>query len=388
LSKHINLKKKDSDVIGTLIGNAGLDKDIEATTTEHPELVQYYATDWDFMLNRAEVDGLIVLVDDGKVTVQKPAVSTSPALVITYGDEIQEIHAEMDARPQLPSVTGTAWDFATQKPVTGASEEPIVNTQGNLDGKTSAKVLGVSGFDLQTPAPVPAAMLKTWANAQLLKSRLARIRGEVTFQGNAIPKPGTTIKLAGLGARFNGDAFISGVFHHMERGEWTTQVSFGLSPQWFTEEQFDIEAPLTSGLLPGIQGLQIGKVKKIHEDPDGENRIQVDVPMITPSGDGVWTRLATFYATNQAGAFFMPEVDDEVILGFLNEDPRYPIILGSVYSSKRKAPYTPDNKNTTKAIYQLTALLQRTAAFARSNLPSKRPPPQTRFSHAACRPTH
>ena len=344
------LKKKDSDVIGTLIGNAGLQKDVEATTFQHPELIQYYATDWDFMLNRAEVNGMIVLVDDGKVSVKKPAVSESPALVITSGDEIQEINTEVDARLQLPKVTGTAWDQSTQKLVTGASQEPSVNAQGNITGKKLSEVLGATGFDLQTPAPIPTAMLKTWANAQLLKSRLARIRGEVTIQGHAGPKPGTTIELAGLGARFNGNAFISGVMHQVEQGEWTTHIAFGLSPNWFTEEQLDIETPLTSGLLPGMHGLQIGTVKKIHDDPDGETRIQVDVPMIKPSGDGVWTRIATFYATNNAGAFFMPEIGDEVILGFLNDDPRFPIILGSVYSKKHKPPYTPDDKNTMKAI--------------------------------------
>ena len=344
------LKKKDSDIIGSLIGSAGLQKDVDATTTQHPEVIQYYATDWDFMLNRAEINGLIVLVDDGKVSVKKPAVSASPELVITYGDEIQEINAEVDARHQLPKVTGTSWDMATQKTVTGASQEPSVNKQGNITGKKLAQVLGATDFELQTPAPIPSAVLKAWANAQLLRSRLARIRGEVTFQGNAIPKPGTTIELAGLGARLNGNAFISGVLHQMNQGEWTTQVRFGLSPEWFTEAQRNIETSLTSGLLPGTHGLQIGTVKKIHEDPDGETRIQVDVPMIKPSGDGVWTRIATFYATNQAGAFFMPEIGDEVILGFLNDDPRFPIILGSVYSKKHKPPYTPDKKNTTKAI--------------------------------------
>ena len=60
--------------------------------------------------------------------------------------------------------------------------------------------------------------------------------------------------------------------------------------------------------------------------------------------------MAHFYATTGKGSFFLPEVGDEVILGFLNEDPRFPIILGMLYSSKIKAPYTPDDKNKIKAI--------------------------------------
>jgi uncharacterized protein involved in type VI secretion and phage assembly len=46
----------------------------------------------------------------------------------------------------------------------------------------------------------------------------------------------------------------------------------------------------------------------------------------------------------------MPEVGDEVILSFVNNDPSFPVIVGSLYSSQRAAPYTPDEKNTNKAI--------------------------------------
>ena len=77
----------------------------------------------------------------------------------------------------------------------------------------------------------------------------------------------------------------------------------------------------------------------------------MDVPVIAPSGDGIWARLAQFYATSsQKGAFFLPEVGDEVVLGFLNDDPRYPVILGMLYSSKNAPPYTADQKNSIKAI--------------------------------------
>jgi len=344
------LNQKDSDVIGTLIGNAGLGKSVEATAQQHKEIVQYYSTDWDFVVTRAEVNGQIVVVDDGTVTVGAPQVAGTPALVVGYGESLQEVEAEIDARTQLPSVTAGAWDLASQQVVNGTSTEPSVNTQGNLNGKQLAGVIGLSSFDLHSSAPIPQADLKTWAGAQLLKSRLARIRGTVTFQGNSQPKPGQVIELAGLGARFNGTAFIAAVHHRLEEGEWTTEVTFGLEPRWFKEEQTDIEAPLTSGLLPGIRGLHIGKVKQIDQDPDGETRVQIDIPTIAPTGDGVWARLANFYATNNAGSFFMPEIGDEVVLGFLNEDPRYPVILGSFYSSGRTPPYTPDNKNTFKAI--------------------------------------
>ncbi len=88
------------------------------------------------------------------------------------------------------------------------------------------------------------------------------------------------------------------------------------------------------GKVHALPGLHIGKVKKIDKDPDGEFRVLVDVPVIKESGDGIWARIVSPYSSKSIGFYFYPEVGDEVILGFLGNDPRYAIIVGSVYSKK------------------------------------------------------
>jgi uncharacterized protein involved in type VI secretion and phage assembly len=153
----------------------------------------------------------------------------------------------------------------------------------------------------------------------------------------------------GVSSRFNGNAFITGVTHTIDDGRWNTEVKLGLSSEWFVEKH-PVTAPNASGLIPGIKGLQTGIVKKIDEDPDNEFRVQVEIPILGADGDMVWARLSTFYNGNGIGAFFMPEINDEVILGFMNDDPRFPVILGSVYSSSIAAPETPDENNTIKTI--------------------------------------
>jgi uncharacterized protein involved in type VI secretion and phage assembly len=91
-------------------------------------------------------------------------------------------------------------------------------------------------------------------------------------------------------------------------------------------------------------------VLKISDDPDGEYRIKVDVPLLLGNNDGIWARLIQFYASSGKGSFFLPEPGDEVILGFLNNDPRFPVIVGSVYGTQNKPKYTPDAQNSIKAI--------------------------------------
>ncbi|WP_421872495.1 type VI secretion system tip protein VgrG [Marinoscillum sp.] len=340
----------DSGVISSVIGNySGLSADVASTSGQQEEVVQYYATDWDFILSRAEINGMTITTDAGTISVKDPNSESDDVLQVTYGQDLLTFNASLDAQNQYKNIKSSAWDLKTQKIVTGQSSISDYS-QGNVSNSKLTDVLGISDFNLQSTIPLDEGMLNTWAKAQATKSKFSKIRGDLSFQGNASALPGKLISIKGMGARFNGKALLSGVVHTLRNGNWITEAEIGLSPEWFSQK-VEMQAPLASGLLPGIQGLQNGTVKQINEDPDGQYRVLVDVPIIKEGGDGIWARLANFYATNNAGSFFYPEVGDEVVLGFLNEDPRYPIILGSLYNSNSKsAPYTPDETNSTKAI--------------------------------------
>jgi uncharacterized protein involved in type VI secretion and phage assembly len=135
----------------------------------------------------------------------------------------------------------------------------------------------------------------------------------------------------------------------MSSGNWVTEVEFGMSPDWFAEQR-DLVAPSASGWLPGVEGLQIGVVMKLDDDPCKQSRVQVKVPVLQADTEGVWARLANFHASNGIGAFFVPEIGDEVVLGYLNNDPSNPIVLGSLYGPKNLPPYEFSAENNTKAI--------------------------------------
>lgn len=336
----------DSDIISNLIRNNGLSADVTSTPNSLKEVIQYYATDWDFMISRAEFNGLVVSVKDGTVSVKNPDNETEEVLTLTYGMDIYELDANIDAEHQYKSVQSKSWDYKTQSVHTQSASTSNFDI-GNLTTKTLAEVIGLDNYPLQTAGFTKAEELNTWAKGQVTKSKYAKARGYVKFQGSALAEPGKLIELKGLGDRFNGKAFVSGIVHEISNGNWLTTSRIGLSPEWYTT-QVKTEAPLASGLLPGIQGLSIGKVKKISSDPDGEFRVLVSLPLINSSENGVWARFSSLYASKASGAFFYPEIDDEVIVGFINDDPRYPIILGSVYSSNRNAPTTPDNNNNIK----------------------------------------
>lgn len=344
--------KKDSDIITSIIGTySGLTSDVTATSTQWPEQVQYYVTDWDYILALAEANGLIVTTINGKVTVQAPDATTTSVLTVLYGDNLLEFNAKLNATTQLGNVTSNTWDYKNQV-LANSSSTPNVAGAGNLSSKKLSDVIGLSAFELQTSAPLETADLTNWSKAQIIKSEYSKITGEAKFQGSSLVDPGKYMTFNGLGDRFNGDYLISGVVHDLSQGNWVSEVTLGLSPFWFTEEP-DVMSPPASGLIPGARGLFNGTVKQMYNDPDSQYRILVEVPLFDTNGAGIWARLSNFYSTSGAGAFFLPEVGDEVILGFLNEDPRFPVILGSLYSSAKLKPFTgldPNEKNTLKAI--------------------------------------
>jgi uncharacterized protein involved in type VI secretion and phage assembly len=70
--------------------------------------------------------------------------------------------------------------------------------------------------------------------------------------------------------------------------------------------------------------------------------------LISPAEEGVWARIATLDAGQERGTFFRPELNDEVVVGFLNEDPRHPIVLGMCHSSAKPAPEPAKDDNHRK----------------------------------------
>lgn len=336
----------DSDILEEITGSYGLDKDVESISYQHKEMVKYYATDWDFCLIRSEVNGKLIVVDDGKVTIKAPEIS-DPALELVYGATMMEFEAEADSRYILPNTKSSSWDYASQALLEEENDDPGLDDQGNFKSSDLSAVSEIDSYEQKHTGGVKDTELKSWADARMIKSRLAKIIGRVKCQGYPDIKPGNTIKLSGVGDRFNGSAFVSAIRQQINEKNWLTDIQFGLKPEWFSKNKDVIDAP-SAGLLPGITGLQVGIVTQVGEDPDGEDRIKVKMPVISPNEEGIWARIATLDAGENRGSFFRPEIDDEVLIGFLNDDPRYPVVLGMMNSSAKPAPLTASDDNHEK----------------------------------------
>lgn len=79
-------------------------------------------------------------------------------------------------------------------------------------------------------------------------------------------------------------------------------------------------------------------------DPEGLGRVKVALP----SRDGSarrqesWARLSTLMAGPRTGTWFVPDVNDEVLVAFEAGDARRPYVIGSLWSPKRPPPHQMD----------------------------------------------
>lgn len=337
----------DGDIVDELFGRYDLDRDVAPTTPSLAAVVQFDTTDWDFAVCRAEANGHVIVVRDGKVTVGPPATDARPVVAVQFGATVLELDAEIDARWQVPGVTATAWNATDQDLVSADASEPSVTDSGDLSSTDLAEVIGGDPHLLRHGGNLSEPELQAWADGRLLKDRLAKVRGRVRFQGFGGVTAGDVIELTGIGTRFAGTHYVAGIRHTFADGNWETDVAFGLAPEIFAAS-FPVTAPAAGGLLPAVNGLQIGVVTGLQDDPVGEDRIKVRLPLVSDSEEGVWARLATLDAGDGRGTFFRPEIDDEVVVGFLDCDPRFPVVLGQCHSSAKPAPETAKDDNNLK----------------------------------------
>lgn len=340
---------KDSDVMSAVISDAGLESDVEATTDAVADQLRFAASDWDYLRILADRNGLVLIADAGKVSAKTPDSSAEPPLVITLGVDLIELDVSVDAQRAIGGAELNAWSSASQEMVTGTGGTPPAVTLGNASSSAISDVLGARTRSASTASDLAKADLDRIAKARVQRSVLAAVHGHCRFQGSGAIAPGDMLEIAATGPAFSGKAYVSGVRHELREGNWITEARLGLAQDWATDRAGS-GGQVTAGITAPHLGLQIGKVITIAEDPDGKQRIKLSLPMVASQPAVVWARYGQPYATGSAGIQFMPEVDDEVIVGFLSADPNSAIVLGSLHNGNAAQPIAPEEPNNLKGI--------------------------------------
>ncbi|MFB9845498.1 type VI secretion system tip protein VgrG [Mucilaginibacter ginsenosidivorans] len=341
--------KKDSEVIESLITGSS---DVDATTTQHKHLLQSFCTDWDFINLRAEANGMFVLPKYDKIQVKAPVLDAAPVLSLYYGSSILEFEAEMDARNSYSQVKVSGWSASDQKVIDSTESNQWNGKEpGNFTSNDAANAVGNSSLDMFWQGDTVTDNLDTVAKAAVIRHHLSKTFGRAQCIGFATIWPGDIVELNGVGDRFNGKAYVTGVHHSIREGKWDTDIQFGWKNKSYAAQYDDVTASPALGYMPGINGLQIGIVNKLESDPLSEFRVLIQLPTLGGADEAIWARMATLDAGKDRGSYFRPEIGDEVVVGFIDNNPLHAVIVGCMHSSKNSSPITPADANQIKGFY-------------------------------------
>jgi uncharacterized protein involved in type VI secretion and phage assembly len=140
-------------------------------------------------------------------------------------------------------------------------------------------------------------------------------------------KAGHKLKLEGFGPKFDGEKVVTSVTHVYGHGDYRTKFAIsGRNPRTLT----DLLRPKPT--RDWTASLVIGLVTNINDD-EQQGRVRVKFPALGDSVEGTWARVALPNAGKDAGMAFLPQVGDEVVVGFEHGDTRRPVVLGALHNS-------------------------------------------------------
>ncbi|MFT5819789.1 MAG: phage protein D [Crocinitomix sp.] len=307
---------------------------------EHENLVQYNCSDWDFLIIRAEQLGLVCRVEKDQIKMIDPVIGETIKDSVVLGETLISYEAEHDATKISHAFGVTKGEFDDTLAVgefetNSASEESEANVQ-------SDSVLNHGG-DLEV------SEMKAWIANKAKRQALSKVLGTARITGTVDYEIGDTVAIEGFDSIWSEQSFISGIKHTVKNGVWHSYLQCGMSSCSHADE-FNLQANDSTQLFPGVNGLLFGKVDGYRLGRDDTELVEVVIPSAANFNNNepeaakkIVARITSPFANESRGFVFRPMVGDEVVVGFINNDPRFPIVLGSLYNKTNQPGFSLDD---------------------------------------------
>jgi phage protein D/phage baseplate assembly protein gpV len=329
----------DEDLVSSLAADVGLDADA-GTGIQRPGILVDRCRIWPYLVGRARELGWVAYVRGKRLVVRPPAEPDDP-VELTWNRDLVELRLTQDVGTLPSRSSAAAWDSEAQEQTSASADSPTGGlTTGDRQDHSAA--VGDTGWamreEVSSTAAAGGAEVSDRAAGLARTSELRHITGSGRTVGLPTLRCDSWVSIVGAGTRFSGPYYVGTVRHRLGRAGFSTEFGLGL-PATLTPE------PATAG--PAGR-LLLGVVTDL-ADPDGHARIRVAFPW-TGGADAIWARLATPYAGNNQGFFAVPDVDQEVVVGFVDGSADDPVVLGSLWSGAAAPPAAPDDDNTVRSV--------------------------------------
>ena len=319
-----------ADVVNKVVGANGLQTGtIESTSTVHPFLQQSMESDLDFINRLAALENCEFGFSDGKAFLQTRRNGGGTVPKLEWRKNVKSFKPRMSAAQQHDKVKVSSYDPVSRAAVVGEATTPGQLTRAAQEVRDKASAFGASELLVSDRVANTADEARTIAQSTLDKLASGSFEAEGTMEGNPAVKAGGKLKLEGFG-RFDGEHDLTSVTHVYGHGDFRTRFAIsGRNPRTLTDVMRPkAERDWTSGLV-------IGLVTNI-QDPESLGRVRIQFPTLGDTIEGIWARVALPGAGPDAGLSMLPQIDDEVVVGFEHGDTRRPVVLGALHNAVDK----------------------------------------------------
>ncbi|BAU86984.1 rhs element vgr protein [Streptomyces laurentii] len=334
-----------SDIVAQVAQRAGLKPgtvDVAGPVLDH--VVQPNITDWEFVRGLAEEAGAQAYVRDGRLHVAKPpeaggapdasARAERDPLVLELGANLLRCRASVSAAEQVSEVEVRGWDVRGKRALVGRA--PAGSSPTLALGVTAAEVTAPFG---EARHVVTDAGYGTQERVDRAAKALAeRIAGafaelEAVIRGNPEVRAGVAVALNAVGAPFEGRYTVTSSRHVFDalRGYETWLTVSGQQER----SLYGLTGGGAAGRAQGGGGGGglVNATVTDTQDPEGSGRVKVSFPWLSDEYASDWARTAQAAGTG-GGEPYIPEVGDEVVVGFEQGRLDRPYVLGGLYNGQ------------------------------------------------------
>jgi uncharacterized protein involved in type VI secretion and phage assembly len=329
------LNETDSDIVKKIVQEVGIRPgNIDSTGEVNKYVFQENQTNMEFLRERAARNGFELFITEDKINFCKPKVQES--LALEWLDDISKFSTRVTSAEQVSSVEVRAWDYTQKKLIsqTANKEKQVTETGNQLGSSTSTAFSNLKSPKMIVVDKPVASQKQAKAMAQALCDELGGefVYADAKAAGNPEIRPGRVVKLQGMGDRYSGKYYVTETRHFFNQRVYETDFSVrGLrSGNLFTTLSPEKRLQPSETLLVGIV--------TDNQDPEKMGRVKVKFPTLTEDHTSDWARVVAVGAGPNRGFDCLPEVNDEVLVGFEHGDIHRPYVIGGVWNGKDAPP--------------------------------------------------
>lgn len=336
----------DADIANRIAGEYGLESDVDATGEVHEHVLQAAETDYAFLRRLAARIGFDFWISERTFHFKRvPRASVAPP-PLRWGRNLHRFAVRFASAERCDEMRVLGWDTLGKKTVTGQATEGDPGTDAPAAAEMAAAARRSFGPVTRMAGQFP---VDDQANADALaRSFLLRTSGgEVVLRGEAAGDPliaaGAQVRVEQVGRRLSGNYRVTSVEHLYSAGRpYLTRFVCGGKDAATLADLVGQASPAQTEPehRRGWGHLVVGIVTN-NADPEKLGRVKVTFPTLSTEDESAWARVVGPGIGPRRGVQWLPEIDDEVLVGFELDDRSRPVVLGGLWS-RTDPPPQPD----------------------------------------------